>query len=234
MGGRPFHPGLLVSKLRQLQPRARLFAMSLDDKIFAAAPPERLVHKKGRNLICDAVGGTAARDPSAFEDSRLGKELLRDAKSLYEHLVVVQEIRDKLSPLCAGLSHAATPGLMPLRRLQHLWTQFHGTLAHERSLIEVAAMLHPTAAVNGFPEEAATRWLDQHESLPRGWFSGAGGWLDRDGNGELAVLLRCALIEGRCAELFAGAGITAQSDPAAELSETELKFDTMLEALSYA
>lgn len=232
--GRTLDHARLLSKLCDLHPRARLFSVQLGDKVFTAATPERLVQKRGQNVVCDAVGGTAGRDSNAGRDSKLGDALLGDSKSLHEHQLVVQEIRAKLAPVCNGLSYTATPTLMPLRNLQHLSTQFHGTLSRERPLMDLAAALHPTAAVNGYPAEEAAGWLGRNETFARGWFAGAGGWLDRNGDGELAVLLRCALIEGEYAELFAGAGITSGSDPAAELAETELKFDTMLEALSYA
>lgn len=74
----------------------------------------------------------------------------------------------------------------------------------------------------------------QNEPIDRGWYAGAAGWIEYDGNGKLAVLLRCALLDNNYADLFAGAGITAESDPDAEYAETELKLRVMLEALENA
>jgi isochorismate synthase EntC len=82
--------------------------------------------------------------------------------------------------------------------------------------------------VGGAPREAALRWLDEHESIERGWFAGPVGFLQSDGDGEFAVALRSALARGRSATAWAGAGIVARSQPMAEFTETELKLRTVL------
>lgn len=231
---RSLSPACLMSTLSCLYPGSMLFAISLGGRTFASATPERLAAKKSDRLACDAIGGTTHRAPEEALDRCLGEQLLQDAKSLHEHALVVDGIADSLKEVCLPLEVPETPGLLQLRNLQHLWTQIQGTLRQETNLFDIARRLHPTAAVNGHPAASARRWLSDHEAANRGWYTGAAGWMDINGDGELAVLLRCALLDGNSAELFAGAGITSDSRPVDELRETELKFGAMLEALQNA
>ena len=157
--------------------------------------------------------------------------LLNCRKAQHEHSLVVDSIQSALAPLCRELALPDTPAVVKLRNLQHLWTGIKGTLRSGVSLLDAARRLHPTPAVAGTPTATACRWLQDHENLARGWYSGIVGWLQPNGDGELSVLLRCAVLQGRSAELFAGAGIVADSDPQAELQETEIKLRAMLEAM---
>ena len=95
-------------------------------------------------------------------------------------------------------------------------------------MLRLVERLHPTPAVGGAPSEAALAWLERHEGLERGWYAGPVGWVDATGDGEFAVALRCALLRGREARLFAGAGIVEGSEPEPELYETRLKFRAFL------
>jgi len=95
----------------------------------------------------------------------------------------------------------------------------------------MAAALHPTPAVGGWPREAADVLIDDLEGMERGWYAGAVGWIDGSGDGELAVALRCGLLWEDGARLYAGVGVMPDSDPARELEETELKFKALLTAL---
>ncbi|RDH83572.1 MAG: hypothetical protein DIZ78_13730 [endosymbiont of Escarpia spicata] len=228
------NPVRLSATLNYLYPRSLHFATRFNGETLTAATPERLLSCRGSEIICDAVGGTTQRSAEENKDLALGQALLSDPKTAHEHRVVVDTIKQALEPLCTHLRHPQKPQLMPLRNLQHLWTEIRGEMNPGVSLLDVAAKLHPTGAVNGASSEKAFAWLQQNEPLNRGWYTGAAGWLSASGDGELAVLLRCALLDGDCAELYAGAGITAGSDPTAEFKETELKFFAMLEALENA
>jgi len=230
----PFDPARLMASLDDLHPSSILFSVRLEGSTFAAATPEHLITRQGNKISCDAIGGTIKRAPNPVDDMNLGKALLSDPKSRHEHALVVKGILDSLKVHCKDLSAARDPSLKRLRNLQHLWTGISGELDSDTTLLRVANDLHPTAAVSGFPSASAERWLHDHKNNTRGWYTGAAGWLDNRGDGELAVLLRCALLNGEQAELFAGAGVTRESCPIAELQETELKFGTMLEALEHA
>ena len=93
-------------------------------------------------------------------------------------------------------------------------------------------MLHPTPAVGGEPDAEAQEAIAELEDMDRGWYAGPVGWMDATEDGEFCVALRSALLRDRTAHLFAGAGIVADSDPAAELAETELKLEALLPLLA--
>ncbi len=230
----PLNPSRLMASLDDLYPSSLLFTIHLGGSTFAAATPERLISRSGQQIHCDAVGGTIRRAPEPGADHILGRQLLNDPKSRHEHALVVQGILASLHIHCDNLAAADTPALKQLRKLQHLWTGIRGDLRVDTTLLRIAGDLHPTAAVGGFPSANAGHWLSTHQDDARGWYTGAAGWLDHQGDGELAVLLRCALLNGESAELFAGAGVTRESCPIAEFQETELKLGTMLEALEHA
>ncbi|HFD79740.1 MAG TPA: isochorismate synthase [Gammaproteobacteria bacterium] len=228
---RPFSVAAVLARLERLYPSCQLLAIGLDERTLVSATPERLASLHAGIIECDALGGTTGRAPDPRHDHSLGLRLLNSRKARHEHALVVEAIRDTLTPLCTRLEVPKNPGIERLRNLQHLKTTLRGTLRPGTGLLEVAHRLHPTPAVAGTPTAAACDWLQRHENLRRGWYSGLAGWLHKDGGGELAVLLRCALLRGSEAELFAGAGIVADSDPAAELHETGMKLRAMYEAL---
>lgn len=223
----------LSALLEHLYPGCGHFIVQMAGRIFAAATPERLLACRAGWVSADAVGGTA---PSCDTDDRgaVAAALLAGAKSQHEHDLVVKGVRQAMEDVCSELRIPARPALLPLRHLQHLWTEIRGKLHPGVGLLDLAARLHPTPAVNGTPAAAARDWIAAREGLARGWYSGAGGWVDANGDGELSVLLRCALWQGRDVDLYAGAGIVAGSDPAAELAETELKLAVLREALASA
>jgi isochorismate synthase len=229
---RPFQAAGLLAALARSYPSCRLLAVNLGGNTVVSASPERLAAVSGDRLRCDALGGTIGRSDHPGRDRGLSDALLNGGKARHEHALVVESIREVLRPLCEGLHIPLRPGVSRLRNLQHLKTRIEGRLRPGTSLLDVAGRLHPTAAVGGRPSGAALWWLRQHEGLQRGWYSGGFGWLDANGDGELSVMLRCAVLHGREAELFAGAGIVAGSDPAAEWRETEVKMQAMLAAMS--
>lgn len=220
--------------LERAYPDCRLFAHRQQGRTLVSAAPERLVCKRGRQVWTDALAGTTTRSGDCTEDRRLGQALLQCPKTRHEQQLVVDAIQQALSPLCPDLQVPSTPGLKRLNNVQHLWSEIRGQLEDKQNLLQVAARLFPTPAVCGTPQDRALQWLRRRDQAQRGWYSGAGGWIDRHGDGELDVLLRCALLHGRQAELFAGAGLVAGSDAEAELLETEIKLEAALAALHYA
>jgi isochorismate synthase len=116
----------------------------------------------------------------------------------------------------------------------HLGTMITGELSDsgtDASALRLAAALHPTPAVCGTPTEAARGLAEKLEPFARDYYAGAVGWVDAAGDGEWAVSIRCAEVDGRTMRLYAGGGIVAASDPAAELAETSAKFATLLRAM---
>ena len=115
--------------------------------------------------------------------------------------------------------------------IQHLQTPIEGPSAPGVDVLDALLAMHPTPAVGGSPREPALEAIARLEGMDRGWYAGPIGWMDVNGEGAFAVALRSALLHGREALLYAGAGIVAASDPERELAEAELKLQPLLEAL---
>jgi isochorismate synthase len=226
-----FEPARLLDALRRRHPSCASFAVGRDDATYLGATPETLLRLTGRRLETAALAGSALRGRTPEADAALARDLIESKKEQAEHAVVVRAIRDALRPHCSHLVVPEAPTLLALESIQHLETRIAGTLASGRHVLEVAAALHPTPAVGGAPREPALAWLREQESLERGWYAGAVGYVDAAGGGDLAVALRSALLRGEEADLFAGAGIVAGSDPDAELAETRLKLRPLLTLL---
>ncbi len=198
------------------------------------ATPELLVRRAGREVSALVLGGTAPRGGDRAQDEVLGAELLASAKNIEEHAYAVASIRDGLGPLCDTLAVEPRPSLLKLPNLQHLGTHIRGTLTGNgtpKSVLALAAAVHPPAAVCGTPTAAALELIRELEHMDRERYAGPVGWVDAEGNGEWGIALRCAQLAGRTARLFAGCGIVAGSDPAAELAETLVKLQPMRDAL---
>jgi salicylate biosynthesis isochorismate synthase/menaquinone-specific isochorismate synthase len=127
---------------------------------------------------------------------------------------------------------APEPVLVRVANIQHLGTPIRAQLAAPRSAVELAGMLHPTPAVGGEPIAKARPLIPALEGLDRGWYAGAVGWTDASDDGEFCVALRCALVHRAVARCYAGVGVVRDSDPAAELAETETKLQALLPVLT--
>lgn len=193
-----------------------------------AASPERLVRRDGDVVMCDALAGSVA---NTGDVAAATATLRASAKDRREHDLVVHAIRAALADAGASVEAPAEPEIRALRHVLHLHTPFRAQLRTPRHVLELVARLHPTPAVGGTPTEVATEWIKDHEPVARGWYAAPVGWFDLEGNGELAVALRSGVISGNRAQLWAGAGIVAGSDPERELAETEVKLRAMLGAL---
>jgi salicylate biosynthesis isochorismate synthase len=143
----------------------------------------------------------------------------------------VEAIERHLAPYCERLIVQAEPKIVVLPHLQHLCSEVQGSLEPGRHVLDIVHELHPTPAVSGWPTQEAQTWLQQHEEMQRGWYAGAIGWFNHQGDGTFAVSIRSALLSGQTAIAFAGAGIVPDSNPAAEWTETEWKLTTVQQAL---
>jgi menaquinone-specific isochorismate synthase len=226
---RPLDQAAVLGRLRLRELDAHVFAA----RGFVGASPELLVSRAGDEVRSEAVAGTASRTGDADEDRIAAERLLASAKDRGEHALVVEAVRAALQDRCATLRVDTTPQVRQMRSVLHLVTGFAGKLAPPApSSLELAARLHPTPAVCGTPPEAALRLIRELEPFGRDLYAGLVGWQAADGDGEWTVALRCAEIQDRIALTFAGAGIVADSDPEAEVVETEVKFRGMLDALT--
>lgn len=227
----PFHLANSLYHLRQLYPDCYLFSISNGQgQTFIGASPERLIQLYDRHLVTDALAGSAARGRTTFEDAHFADSLLNSAKEMHEHQVVIDFITGRLIQL--GLKPQRSPlRLLQLSNIQHLQTPIHASVPAQVHLLDVVAELHPTPAVAGVPREIACTLIRQHEMFERSLYAAPIGWVDHQGNGEFAVGIRSALINGQEARLYAGAGIVAGSDPDRELAEIQLKLQALLNAL---
>ncbi len=226
----PIDPRVLLRWLAARYPGC--FTFACDGLV--GATPELLIRKTGWEVSSLVLAGTTPRGATQAEDSALARVLLGSAKENEEHEYAAASLRDTLSPLCTAMYVAPRPELIRLPNVQHLGTWVHGTLTAERSALALVAAVHPTAAVGGTPTDVAVEVIRELESMDRERYAGPVGWVDADGNGEWGIALRCAQLAGNRARLFAGCGIVAGSDPAAELAETESKLRPMRNALEQA
>jgi salicylate biosynthesis isochorismate synthase/menaquinone-specific isochorismate synthase len=119
-----------------------------------------------------------------------------------------------------------------IANIQHLATPIRAQMSRPLDALELLSTMHPTPAVGGEPLSRAAPLIPALEGLDRGWYAGPVGWTDASGDGEFCVALRCALLRGERASAFAGNGIVADSDPASELAETEVKLSALLPLLA--
>ena len=185
---------------------------------------------EGSTVSARVLAGTAPRGSDAPDDDRARAAFESSAKDQAEHAFARDSVMAALRPHASGLSTTPQPFPLPLPNLWHLASDVSGTLTDGSSSLDLVAALHPTAAVAGTPTDAALRLIAELEPFDRGRYAGPVGWVGADGDGEWAVALRCAQVDGTAVTAYAGAGIVADSDPARELAETTLKFRPIAEA----
>jgi menaquinone-specific isochorismate synthase len=226
--GRPLDVAAVVDRLRHEQQSCFTYAAGS----YVGASPELLARRRGRLVVSRPMAGTVSQGGSPQEDHRLVAAMASSSKELAEHRLVVADVRAKLGRLCHDVSGDERPEVARLATVAHLATRVEGRLDDPSiSALGVAALLHPTPAVAGVPERAALAAIAELESFDRGLYAGPVGWVDARGDGDWAVALRGATLDGARARLVAGAGIVAGSDPDAEWEETEAKLAAMRSAL---
>lgn len=221
----------VLGSLAERYPTTHVFSFAAPDAVWLGATPERLVTLHAGVVRSASLASSRPRGRDATEDERLGRELFESGKERAEHRFVVEAVRQALEPACTMLTVPREPELMKVANIQHLYTPVTGHVRDGVDILELVERMHPTPAVGGWPKPEALAAIRDLESMDRGWYAGPIGWVDLAGDGEFAVALRSALLSAGEAALYAGAGIVAGSDPAAEFAETELKFRPLLGAL---
>lgn len=230
-----FNPASVLAALRHANQAATLFAMQSGESWFLGATPERLVRLDMGRVDVTCLAGSIAAGESDAEREALATRLLTSQKDREEHEIVVDSAIEALAGVCTEISRAPhTPRVITARSVQHLETPIVAQAAPGVSVLNLVERLHPTPAVGGYPLAKALQAIERLEEIDRGWYAGPFGWLDLQGDGEFSVAIRSALVTGRTASAFAGCGIVAASDAAAEFRETELKLRPMLSALGAA
>jgi salicylate biosynthesis isochorismate synthase/menaquinone-specific isochorismate synthase len=229
---RDHDPGAVLGALRELFPACYCWCIGTPEAAFLGASPELLVRRDGQRAQTVALAGTTRRSADPAVDDHLGEQLLNSAKDREEQAIVARRIERTLAPVSLWVAAADDPVIVKVHNVQHLATPIRAQLSDPLPVVELAGLLLPTPAVGGEPREAALPLIPALEGLDRGWYAGAVGWTDLAEDGEFCVALRCALLRGRVAHLYAGCGIVRDSDPAEELAETEVKLQALLPLLS--
>lgn len=225
-------PAALFGAMREQFPACFCFCCGTPEAAFIGASPELLVRRSGAGASTVALAGSTRRSSDPAVDDHLGEQLLRSDKDRREQRIVAERIVRALRPHAVWVEAAAEPEVAKVANIQHLATPIVAQLAEPHSAIELAGMLHPTPAVGGEPWPAAAEAIADLEGMDRGWYAAPVGWMDATEDGEFCVALRSALLRDREAHLFAGVGVVAGSDPAAELAETEVKLGALLPLLA--
>jgi salicylate biosynthesis isochorismate synthase/menaquinone-specific isochorismate synthase len=218
--------------LREAFRGCNVLAVGRGPDTLLAASPELLVRREGPRAGTLALAGSARRSADPSVDAHLGEQLLRSAKDREEQAIVARRIVRRLRPLSVWVTAPDEPVLARIANIQHLATPIRAQLREPVSVVELAGLLHPTPAVGGEPHETAVPLIPALEGLDRGWYAGPVGWVDANEDGEFCVALRCALLSDRVARCYAGVGVVRDSDPTAELAETEVKLAALLPVLA--
>jgi isochorismate synthase len=206
-------------------------------RTLVGATPEMLLSRTGTTVVANPLAGSIPRDPDPVKDHANGQALLASGKDHDEHRVVVEAVAEALRPFCRTLDVPAEPELVSTTAVWHLSTVVTGELRDPGvSSLRLASALHPTPAVCGTPVPAARATISALEPFDRGFYAGAIGWCDADGDGEWVVGIRCGeLVEPATGPttmtLYSGAGIMPASVPELEVTETSAKFQTLLRAM---
>lgn len=219
---------LLLARLAADYPGCWTF----DVQGLVGASPELLIRRQGRRIASRVLAGTAW---PGHADAAVAAELMRSPKDVAEHAYAVRSVSEVLAPACDHLDVPDRPTPLELANLTHLSTDITGRLGEiAPTALELAARLHPTAAVGGSPTPVARQVIRELEPMNRGRYAAPVGWIDGRGDGEFAIALRCAQVDGRTVRLLAGCGIVADSDPETEAREAQIKMVPIRHALESA
>ncbi len=228
-------PAGVLRRLAQLPGQdATVYAVDNDDGLlFVGASPELLFEAENNRISAMALAGSSARGATPEEDEELLRALMDSTKQRKEHGVVVEHLVATLLPRCHPFRVPPGPHARRLATIMHLETDLDAEL-RQQDYLELLGALQPTPAVCGLPTATAAHYIQRHERLHRGLYTGALGWTTPR-SCRFIVPLRGAVVrqDGRIARarLFAGAGIIETSDPTTEYDETELKLQVMRSVL---
>ncbi len=228
----PHDAAAVFGVLREGFPSCFCFCAGRGEQAFVAASPELLIRREGMRASTLALAGSTRRSADPSVDDHLGEQLLRSDKDRAEQAIVVRRIERALRPHSVWVATAEEPVIVRMANIQHLASPIRAQLRKPVGAVRLAGLLHPTPAVGGEPFAVAEPLIPALEGLDRGWYAGPVGWTDTNEDGEFCVALRCALLSGTVARCYAGVGVVRDSDPAAELAETDIKLGALLPVLA--
>jgi anthranilate synthase component 1 len=228
----PLDPAALFARLRSHNPAPFAGLFAGDGWAVVSASPERLVSVRGDVVETRPIAGTRPRFSGDDDGARM-RELVGHPKERAEHVMLIDLERNDLGRVCAPGS-VEVDELMTVEsyaHVHHIVSNVRGRLREGVTPGEVMRAVFPGGTITGCPKVRCMQVIAELERAGRGAYTGAFGWLNRDGDLDLNILIRSAGIEGRHLRFRTGAGIVADSDPQRELEETRAKARGMLRAL---
>ncbi len=228
----PASPLSLYRALRGLNPSPYMFYYDMGDHHVVGASPEILVRLEGDNITVRPIAGTRPRGKTPQQDAALAQELLADPKELAEHLMLIDLGRNDVGRVAQHGTVKLTDKMVIERysHVMHIVSNVEATLKPGLDAIDVLKATFPAGTVSGAPKVRAMEIIDELEPSKRGIYAGAVGYLGFNGDMDLAIALRTAVIKDAMLYVQAGAGIVADSVPASEWIETQNKARAVLRA----
>ncbi len=228
----PASPLSLYRALRGLNPSPYMFYYDMGDHHVVGASPEILVRLEGNTVTVRPIAGTRPRGKTPQQDADLAQELLADPKELAEHLMLIDLGRNDVGRVAQHGTVKLTDKMVIERysHVMHIVSNVEATLKPGLDAIDVLKATFPAGTVSGAPKVRAMEIIDELEPSKRGIYAGAVGYLGFNGDMDLAIALRTAVIKDNTLYVQAGAGIVADSNPASEWIETQNKARAVLRA----
>jgi anthranilate synthase component 1 len=235
-------PRGLYAALREINPSPYMYLLEYGDRSVVGASPETLVSVRGNEVVSNPLAGTCPRGSSPVEDRRLAGELLADEKERAEHTMLVDLARNDVRRVSRPGSVRVAEFMTVLKysHVQHIESTVTGGLTEEHDAFDAVRAAFPMGTLSGAPKVRAMELIDDLETSPRGLYGGGVGYFSWNGDADIAITIRTALIEHATGAsgasedritVRAGAGVVADSEPASEYDETEQKIEGVLAAL---
>ena len=225
-----FSPWPLLFAWQQANPQTYQFLLHQKGETFFGCSPERLVKRLENLISTEALAGTIVRGQNQAEDSQLEGLLMSDSKNIHENRLVLEDICQRLQPLCLTLEADRSHSVVKLCRIQHLRYQLRGVLNPEVNDEHLLSALHPTPAVGGTPRLKSRQFIEAHEPYARGLYAGVCGVLTINSS-DFCVAIRSARLVDDILMLYSGAGIVQGSVADDEWAELNNKIATVLDIL---
>ncbi|MEF8722275.1 anthranilate synthase component I [Candidatus Accumulibacter phosphatis] len=229
-------PMALYRSLRSLNPSPYMFYFDFEDFHVVGASPEILVRLEGDTVTVRPIAGTRRRGVSFAEDQALADELLADEKERAEHVQLLDLGRNDAGRVARVGSIKLTENMIVERysHVMHIVSNVEARLRPELNAFDVLKATFPAGTVSGAAKVRAMEIIDELEPVKRGIYAGAVGHMGFNGDMDLAIAIRTAIVKDGQLHVQAGAGIVADSDPASEWQETQNKAQAVLRAAELA
>jgi anthranilate synthase component 1 len=228
----PASPLSLYRALRSINPSPYMFYYDMGDHHVVGSSPEILARLEGDTVTVRPIAGTRPRGKTAQQDVELAAELLADPKELAEHLMLIDLGRNDIGRVAQNGTVRLTDKMVIERysHVMHIVSNVDAKLKAGLSAMDVLRATFPAGTVSGAAKVRAMEIIDELEPSKRGIYAGAVGYLGFNGDMDVAIALRTAVVKDNTLYVQAGAGIVADSVPDSEWQETQNKARAVLRA----